>query len=393
LGPTLSDLRTTMLSLTDTVARLEAGKQESVVGQIKGLTDALERTMKESLVQMGKEFREALSGSTQDEFGQLADVVKGSASMLSDMNAGFVAMQAALQTIVAEARSSTSTQMEAGLEQTRRLNGLVEGLMTRLGETAAQNSQQVASVLTQVVTDLSGRVEALSSELMERVGSMTAESQRVSSETLAQAGVWSSQTSEQINHLLATLQSKAIDFEKAGQVLELAQSTLNATLTQNQRALESLGVAATQVRTYTEGLAGLQVTIGKGQEAQTQMAIVAGNSVAKLVDAAGRHEHFLEQYKETFEQYRGVFSGLDAELASVLNTIVERLQGYNRTVEENFRSMADSANRLMPQMAGAIKTATEDLGEQIEELSDVLEKGTKGIAAATGVSRESDGRS
>lgn len=392
LGPTLGELRVALTNLTESVVRLEAGKQESVVGQIKGLTDSLERTMKDSLLQMGKDFREALSGSTQDEFGQLATVVQGSAKMLGDMNGGFVAMQAALQSIVDEARRNTSTQMDAGVEQTKRLNALVEGLMTRLSETATQNSQQVAHVLTDVVAGLSERVEKLSSDLMERVGTLTAESQKVSSDTMRQAGEWSAETGEHINRLLSTLQAKATDFERAGEVLAKAQESLQATLVQNRLALEGLGAAASQVRTYTDSLAGLQRGLGEGQEAQKQLAVVAGQSVAKLADAADRHQQFLSQYRETFDRYQGVFVGLDTQLAQVMNRIVEGLQAYNRTVEANFRAITDSANSVMPQMAGVIKKSTEELSEQLEELSDVLDKGATRIAEASGVDRRGGSR-
>jgi archaellum component FlaC len=392
LGPTLSELRGAMTNLTDSVVRLEAGKQESVVGQIKSLTDSLERTMKESLVQMGKEFRQALSGSTQDEFGELAKVVRGSAKMLDDMNGGFVAMQAALQSIVEEARNNTSSQMEAGVEQTRRLNALVEGLMTRLSEAAAQNSQQVAHVLTNVVAGLSERVEKLSSDLMERVSTLTAESQKVSTDTVRRAGEWSAQTSEHINRLLATLQAKATDFERAGEVLAEAQGSLQATLAQNRLALEELGAAASQVRAYTDSLAGLQRGLGEGQEAQKQLAIVAGQSVAQLHEAADRHEQFLSHYRETFERYQGVFVGLDTQLAQVMEKIVDGLQAYNQTVEQNFKAITESANSVMPQMAGVIRQSTEELSEQLDELSDVLEKGATRIAEATGQNLRSSGR-
>src|SRR5262249_48425206 len=152
------------------------------------------------------------SASTKDEFGELAGVVKGSASVLADMTRGFASMEGAIKTIVEEAHSSTTSQRQASVEQTERLNQLVEGLMLRLNSAATENFSQIGALLTKVVTDLSAKVTGLSEELVDAVKRSSSESQVLAQSTLEQAGSWSSKTSEQLEILLKTLQSKATDF-------------------------------------------------------------------------------------------------------------------------------------------------------------------------------------
>lgn len=380
LGPTLQELRIAMHSLTTTVERLEQGKQESVVGEIQVLVDALERTLRETLGDMGRQFQQALSGSTKDEFGELANVIKGSASVVGEMNAGMVLVQSTLQAVADSAKQSSSEQMAAGFEQTQRLNTLVEGLMVRLNETASQNYDQMSGTLTLVVTALSEKVTQLSDDLVKTVGAATERSQDAATHTLQQANDWSTTTREQIAELLASLREKSDRFDKAGDTLLEAQGLLQGTLDQNHRALAALGAAAGEVKTYTAGLAGVQRQFGEGQQAQLQLATLARESIGKLADAGQRHEEFLTRYHATFEEYRSVFEGMDKEIGRTLETILERLQAYNRSVETNFKTIVDSANIVMPRMANVIKVSTDELKEHLDELSDVIEKSAARIA-------------
>jgi len=204
-----------------------------------------------------------------------------------------------------------------------------------------------------------------------------------------QAGDWSAQTSKQLTDLLLTLERKSDQFDRAGQTLLAAQATLHATLEQNHHALSAMSTAASEVKSYSASLAGFQRQVEEGQKTQTQLATMSRVSISKLVEAAGRHDEFLTRYQQTFDNYRGVFEGLDQEIASILETILDQLQSYNRSVEGNFRTIVDSANNVMPRMAGVIKQSADHLHDQLGELSDVLSKGTRSIALATGNEIES----
>lgn len=384
MGPTLLELQRTMRAVGETVSRLEESKQESVVGELRGLVESLGRSLQEALRDMGRQFHGALTGSTQEEFGKLAEVIGGSAGMVHEMNANFTLLQGALQSVVEEARTSTSAQMASGVEQTERMNSLVEGLMTRLNETASTNYQQISGTLTTVVADLSDRVARLSDELVETVGTAAARSQATVDDTLRRAGEWNAEAGARLETLLSRLERGSGDFEKAGQTLLAAQGTLQSTLEHNQRALAALGSAAGEVKAYTTALSGVQQQLREGQQAQAQVTTLSREAVGRLVDAAERHREFLAQYDATFQRYRGAFEELDGRVARVLETILDRVHDYNRSVEANFQAIVQSANTVMPQMTQVLKSSADSLAEQIEELGGVLETGTQRLAAATG---------
>jgi hypothetical protein len=382
MGPTLDQLSATMKDLGASVQRLEQSKQDSMVGELRGLLSSLEVSLRETLQQMAERFQEALTGSTQDQFGSLAETIKGSASVVQDMNTNFTLLQSTLQAVVEEARSTTSAQMHAGAEQTERLNALVEGLMVRLNDTASQNYQQLTGTLTAVVSDLSDRVTKLSEDLAQTVGTATAQSQQVAADTMKKAGDWSASTSQQLADLIGLLERKSVDFDHAGQTLLAAQATLKATLDQNNQALDAMGRAASEVKAYTEGLVGIRTQLVEGQKEQARLATISRESVLKLTETAAKQEQFLAQYDASLKQYEHAVKSVDGQVGAILSTMLDRLQQYNRSVEQNFRSIVESANDVMPRMANVLKASTDELKEHLDELNSALEQGATRIANA-----------
>jgi ABC-type transporter Mla subunit MlaD len=240
----------------------------------------------------------------------------------------------------------------------------------------------MAATLTTVVTELSDRVTKLSDDLVRSVSETAERSRDAASKTILAASDFSSQTEARLSELLMTLQDKSDRFDRAGETLLSAQGILRETLENNHKALTALGGAASEVKAYTAGLAGIQRQIEDGQRAQNQIATLSRETVAQLAQAAEKHREFLSEYRNTFEQYRSVFNDLDGRIGSILETILERLQQYNRSVEQNFRVIVDSANNVMPRMAGVLKASTDEIKEHLDELSDALEKGTARITVA-----------
>jgi hypothetical protein len=57
-------------------------------------------------------------------------------------------MQVALGTVIEEAKRSTNSQLAAGKEQVEALTRLMEGLMTRLNDSADTSLRNVSATLT-----------------------------------------------------------------------------------------------------------------------------------------------------------------------------------------------------------------------------------------------------
>ena len=172
------------------------------------------------------------------------------------MNAGFSTMQSTLQGLIEESRRTTELQMSAGSERAESLNRLVESLLVRLNESASQNATHVQGVLAQVVGDLSGRVSALSDDLVAKVGAATAASQAAAADTVRQAGVASAQTAEEVAAMIAELRQRVRDFDRAAAALHEAQQFVQRTLEQSGAGLRAMQEAAGKVEMLSSTLAG-----------------------------------------------------------------------------------------------------------------------------------------
>lgn len=373
LAPALDRLAETMSGLSVTVGRLEDSKQESVVGELRGLTESMQQAIDASLRDMGRQFSESLSGSASGQFDNASQALAASAEVLREMNTQFTGMQAALGTIIEEARSSTESQLVAGRDQTAAMARLMEGLMERLNTSAQQNMDAVAGALTGVVGDLSSRVGALSADLVQRVGEATEKSQAVAGEVVENADRWSSVTQEKLERLLESIEARSQDFERAGTLLLSAHGSLKDTLQQNQQALAAMGQAAGQVKSYSEALAGVGRSTESVQKQQAQTAVQVAEAVAQLRLASERNQLLLNQYSSVFRQSEETFAQLDERIGTVLQTILARINDYNGAVENNFRAIVSVANDHVPRMADTFQNQVAALGEQMEELIEAME--------------------
>jgi hypothetical protein len=372
LVPTLDRVAGTMSQVGDAVQRLEVNKQDSVVGEIRGLTESLERSLAASLSDMGAQFRDALRTSTNDEFAGLARALQDSAGVLGQMNTSFASMQASLGSLIEESRTTTSTQMAQGAARAEQLNHLVEGLLVRLNESANQQATQVQTVLTRVISDLADRVSTLSTDMATQVTQASAQSQAAAAESLRAAGDWSARSDRRLSELLAILEGKVADFDKAGAALVSAQRVLESTLGRSAEGLQAMQQAAAEVRTYSTGLAGLQSRLGDAQNAQAQVTVATRQAVEALGTMTQRHEELLSQYDTTFTHAQAVFGGLDERLRRVLEIILEKVQQYNIGVEKNFQVIVGHMNTTMPQMGEVLAGAAMELRDQVDELTGVL---------------------
>jgi len=382
LVPALDRVTATMTQVSDAVQRLETNKQDSMVGEIRGLTESLQQSLSTSLADMGAQFRDALRSSTNDEFTGLARTLQDSAGVLGQMNTSFASMQATLGALIEESRTTTSTQMAQGAARAEQLNQLMEGLLVRLNESASQQATHVQTVLTRAITDLADRVNVLSTDMATKVSQASAQSQAAAAESLRAASDWSARSDQRLGDLLAMLEGKVADFDKAGAALVSAQRILESTLAKSADGLQAMQQAASEVRSYSMGLSGLQGRLGDAQSAQAQITVATKQAVEALSAMSQRHEALLTQYDATFTHAQAVFGGLDDRLRRVLETILEKVQQYNVGVEKNFQVIVGHMNTTMPQMGEVLSGAAMELRDQVDELTEVIAKANRGNGAS-----------
>jgi predicted transcriptional regulator len=163
--------------MESTLERLESQKQNSVVGEFSSLIEGLKTSITSALSDMGRKFHEQLSGSTKSEFASVQETLANTAEMLRLMSGQFESTRSALAGIVAAADTSSRDQARASQEQAAALHQLMNGLIDTLGKNASDNQQKITGALTNVISDLSRKVEEVSDKMVHSVANAAQGSQ------------------------------------------------------------------------------------------------------------------------------------------------------------------------------------------------------------------------
>jgi hypothetical protein len=87
-----------------------------------------------------------------------------------------------------------------------------------------------------------------------------------------------------------------------------------------------------------------------------------------------QHQQQLGEYRRTVAEYKDIVDKLHEPLARIMKATSDGLRDYNVSVEKNFTKIVEIADKLFPKGANLLSTQIEELGEQLEVLSDVIAK-------------------
>jgi hypothetical protein len=372
--PTMERMAGSLDQLQAAIVSLESQKQDSVKGEFERMVKALEESITQALSTMGREFRDALTGSARDEFGNVQGTLETTRHVLSEMNNQFSQMQTALGVIIAKVEETTTDQLRTGREQTEALSALMHGLMNKLQETAEQNLNSVQTQLTRVVSDLTDKVTGLSVDMMEAAKDMADHSQRSASSIIDKTDAWSEATAKRLESLLANIENRSQDFKEASNALLEAKTFMSNLLTNNANALAQMADASRNVQAYSSGLAGqsdaLRAISGDQAKVANQLQLTASGIKASL----DQQEKLLSEYRRTITEYKSVVDSLHEPIARIMQATSNGLRDYNQRVEANFTAIVDVADKLIPKAANLLSGQIEELGSQLEELGDVISK-------------------
>lgn len=372
--PTMERMAGSLDQLQAAIVQLESQKRDSVTGEFERMAKALEESITQALSNMGREFRDALTGSAQDEFGNVQGTLETTRQVLSEMNSQFSQMQTALGVIIAKVEETTTDQMKTGREQTEALAALMNGLMNKLQATAEQNLNSVQTQLTRVVSDLTEKVTGLSVDMMDAAKDMANHSQQSASAIIERTGAWSEATAKRLEGLLENIENRSKDFREAGAALLEAKVFMSNLLTQNANALAHMADAGRNVQAYTSGLVGhsdvLKAISGDQAKVANQLQLTAHAIKASL----DLHDKLLSEYRRTVSEYKAVIDTLHEPLGKIMQATSNGLRDYNQSVERNFNKIVEVADKLVPRAANLLSGQIDDLGNQLEELGDVITK-------------------
>ena len=294
-------------------------------------------------------------------------------STIERMTGTLESLQAAIAGFEPQKQNSSTTDIH-GLATSLEtpLAEVLNGLILKLQESADQNLSSVRSQMTMVIGDLSDRVGELSRDMMAAAGNAARQSQACAHEVLEQTGHWSEVTAKRLDTLMASMEARTTDFQKAAEGLLQARTFVVDVINQNANALSRMADASRHVQSYSSGLA---------EQAETLKAITANQSViahqlreasASVSSSFEQNQVLLGEHRRLFQSYQSVIDELDSNLAKILSALNTGLTDYNHSMENNFTAVVKISNEMVPDISKFLTSQMTELGDQFEELGSVI---------------------
>jgi hypothetical protein len=372
LGPSLQQVATSLASLEEGIRRLESGKQETISEELRNLTGSIGSSLRESLEQMGKEFRQAMSGSAGQEFENASKAMAESAEVLKGMNSSFESMQASLQRLLGDAEERARRSFDEGEGRTRALHDLVERLVTQLNDSASSSAAEIQTLLVDSVAGLGARFAAMSDEMERRVQAASAVAAAGSQAAIDHATAAARGSSEQAKEVLTRLGQRLEDFERAATQLRELREGVEHVLAETGVKVKAMQDAGASFKLIATEVTSLTRDMRATQDQQRITTEVASKAIVSVKDVVARQAEIADQSRLTFEQAQIVFSDIDTRLAAALRTIADQMQGYNSQVERNFEKIMQQVNAKMPELFDHLDRSLQQVADTVEELSETV---------------------
>jgi hypothetical protein len=247
MGPTLQRMASVIDELNQMMRAAEAQKQESITGSLDALLRNLEQSLNKTIEQMGASFSQSLSGSTMSQFDNVAESLKGTATLLESMNTQFSSTKAALNELIDYAKLSTAEQMSMGRGQVEELTNVLGSLMEQLKQTTDSSVGNMSATLTAVVHSLSSDVKTLSEQMSTTMQESSQQATGAANAMIERADSWSTRNAEQLATLLEKHQDQLAGIDKLRTVLDSSLGSFNQSLRQHSEIVSSLQSIAREV--------------------------------------------------------------------------------------------------------------------------------------------------
>jgi len=352
-------------SMTTVLSSAEASKKDSMAGEIRGALDELQRSLNNTLQQMGQSFTSSLSGSAMNQFEALGQGLKGASSTIE-------AMSSQLSDVVQFARTSTQEQMALGRSQVEELTTVLRELMKQMSESASSSLGSMTFSLGQIVDDLSTRVSDLSGHLAVTVADASQKATTAASDVVVQVARWSESNERQLGELLERHAKQLDRIAELRVALDNSAVLFSNTIGQSARMFEDLKALSAGATRSVALIEAAGRGIGEAQIGFRDVARSAATQIEHLDATTKSHKETWASMSSTLGAYEEAFDKVQRSSASVLQDINTGAAQFSNITKDHFQSYAKLSNEALSDAVQKMGAIVDDLNELLDEVKDLL---------------------
>ena len=378
VGPTLQRMVESVEELNNYLRAAEAQKQESITGSVSGLIQGLQQSITSSLQNMGDKFKESLSGTATNEFTKVTESLGGTAELLQNMNAQFMSTQTAMTELVNLAKNSTAEQFALGKSQVEDLTNVLRQFMVHMNESTGTSVNQMAATLTSVVHDLSTKVSELGINMAETLHKNAEQASNTATAVVERADKWSSQSAQQLEHLIGQLESHSRNTKEIEDTLMAALGLFNSSLSQYASLNTGLNKIANEVNAMASSAAGAAHSATESQKSLQQISLQTASQLERLAEANQRQQVVWTGIQESMKQFQTIFGQTERAAAQLLNQISGHTTSYLEVTKKGYDEVVKVADEHFSQAAKKLGASVNELDEYLQDLTETLDKARGG---------------
>lgn len=226
--------------------------------------------------------------------------------------------------------------------------------------------------MVQAVAGMGEKLAVVTTDLEQRVRAVNEQNLATNQQLLEQVTGTASRTSAETERLLANLGERSQDFVSAADQLRELRHGVERVLAETGTRVRDLQDAGTAFRSVATEAATMARTLRESMDQQRVVLEGSAGMVRSASEVVREQVVVADRSRQTFEAAQEVLGSLDTQLAGALQSMVDRMQDYNRQVEKNFEIILTRVNERMPELFERLEASLQQVGETVEELNDTV---------------------
>lgn len=359
----------------------------------ESFTNSLEpvfQDLNQSIDKLGSSAGDTLSKSIEQEAG---DQIQGLAVTLQDFQGKMGNMM------------EVSERLNA--ENTARLQGSVEMMVTKLNEAMDANIQKQATTsdasqaaMKQLVEEMNTNLKAALDQMVEAgrtanqallqtteatKGTIQEITDTMSQSTRTQRDEMIQVTANMKESILEVLKQLQTDMQERNRTMDSYMSGLKEMLGHNREIMASAGKTADKFAQASMPMQKVADTLGS----QLNLVVSASNqfnshvdqNVQKLVLASQSSQKDLELIRDSmstmrsaWENYQQTFQGVSREMREATDTLARTLEQYNTSTSKWLSETLGQYDKSIKEAMDSVSIINKSLSDSIQDLSDAMDK-------------------
>ena len=374
--PLMENVDATTKAIVEHIDQMASQVSSPATDMIQTVVDEL----KNSMLEMMKEFSSGLSGSATNELETLAHQLGTAAQSMADFPDNMASISSTLQVTIEEVKNAVSeisntsanansTAMQRMQEQITFATGAissaiaeVKDVMSDISQSSQEQSNQMVSKLADAAekmgTFLSGTISTLSSSVQQSVKSITDDVSNKQADLIA----LQEETTAQTKRLLET-------FNHGLDRLEKMNEYITGTMNMFQQAQGQITGSTAHLQTITGDMKLATQLFNKTQTdyavKMEEMQLNSQRGIDAVTELLKNSGDLSEDYVEKFEIIR-------QGLGSIFQQLQSGLSEYSRTVQATTQKYLDQYSTSLTNTTDALSSTIQQQNEVVEMLVESL---------------------